>query len=751
MKQIEKEQTQQKAEKAVLKTLAETNSGKLIFKTDEKISVTDGIPPSQQYLWKTSLPGCGNEIVSVLVSNNYIYAGSNGFVYQLDMDGKVLKTNNLPGRGHGEIRLDITDDYLVVGTTGYVVLISLSDFDNTNANINTSLPGCDTNIVSVFAGNGYIFAGSDGYVYQLSLSGELLATNTLPGRGNHEVRLTTTDTYLVAGIYGYITLVLITDFDNTDRNIDISLPGSGYATVSVLSDNNYIYAGSNGYVYQFELNGNLIASNNLPGMDHKEVRLALNSTYLIAGTNGYVVLVTLNSFGDTTLNLNISLPGCDFNIVSVKSEGDVIFAASNGYAYQLSGNSGNIMVVYGLPGLSNHEIRIDSENYQLYLGTYGYLAATEQTVVLDVDIIGQETNSWCWAASGQMIMKYLGTNISQCEQANYRFGLNNCCITPTPSNCVRGGSPDFNHWGFNYDLTNPGDALYFDELQNQFDSNMPVAFSWRWNGGGGHVQVAIGYSSLSEMVAVNDPWPPQKGTFKWLSYSAYVQGSTYRHGEDFYNIYKNTNLIPNTSMSSKNSNIKPNPFSNPDEAVNDGLNKFLYLADDKNYRKMGLGKMVSNPDSLQADSNYLEVYFIRYDSLLTFNKNGSASDILIDLHERMYPVIHENEVVSAITIRLDNHEKWEVKSIGDSPLIKEATSLRKQLKDIHSKFFIVTIPSLYYLFLGYFEHDNRLKLIEINAGNDNSLTQDSQQDASEILSTIKEKAMNNPFPLTGEE
>ena len=34
----------------------------------------------------------------------------------------------------------------------------------------------------------------------------------------------------------------------------------------------------------------------------------------------------------------------------------------------------------------------------------------------------QETNMWCWAASGQMVMDFLGNNVSQCVQANNRFG-----------------------------------------------------------------------------------------------------------------------------------------------------------------------------------------------------------------------------------------------------------------------------------------------------------------------------------------
>lgn len=55
---------------------------------------------------------------------------------------------------------------------------------------------------------------------------------------------------------------------------------------------------------------------------------------------------------------------------------------------------------------------------------------------LPVTLHPQETQNWCWAASGQMVMDYLGHNVSQCVQANNRFGRNDCCeidLCPTPT------------------------------------------------------------------------------------------------------------------------------------------------------------------------------------------------------------------------------------------------------------------------------------------------------------------------------
>ena len=70
-----------------------------------------------------------------------------------------------------------------------------------------------------------------------------------------------------------------------------------------------------------------------------------------------------------------------------------------------------------------------------------------------VTLKAQETNMWCWAASGEMVMDFLGTNVTQCDQANKRFGRNDCCNTPTPNACINGGWPEFDKYGFTFNTT----------------------------------------------------------------------------------------------------------------------------------------------------------------------------------------------------------------------------------------------------------------------------------------------------------
>ncbi len=147
-------------------------------------------------------------------------------------------------------------------------------------------------------------------------------------------------------------------------------------------------------------------------------------------------------------------------------------------------------------------------------------------------------------------MQYLGNNVAQCTQANNRFGVTNCpcdqCGSSPVTNppCVIGGWPEFDKYGFTFKRTSDA-ALSWDDLREELaqESNCgrtPVAFSWHWAGGGGHMMVAYGYVSVAgtDYVAIHDPWAPCAGDTRILTYAAYVQGTGYTHWDDFYQIRK---------------------------------------------------------------------------------------------------------------------------------------------------------------------------------------------------------------------
>ena len=150
----------------------------------------------------------------------------------------------------------------------------------------------------------------------------------------------------------------------------------------------------------------------------------------------------------------------------------------------------------------------------------------------------QETRLWCWAASGAMTMNYLhpSSNVQQCDEANKRFGEDDCCNSPVPTACVNGGWPQYTKYNFTASKTS-NKGLSWDQIRNQiYCAKKPFAFSWHWNGGGGHMLVATGYKTSDDTnyVSVIDP----TGDFEIYTYDKYVGGPSYdhTHWNDFYDI-----------------------------------------------------------------------------------------------------------------------------------------------------------------------------------------------------------------------
>lgn len=161
---------------------------------------------------------------------------------------------------------------------------------------------------------------------------------------------------------------------------------------------------------------------------------------------------------------------------------------------------------------------------------------------LDVPLRGQQTSMWCWAASGQMTMNFIhpASNIQQCDEANKQFGRTDCCNNPVPNACIDGGWPEYQKYNFKADVTSNAGLSWADLKSQIYCKKKPFAFSWHWDGGGGHMMVAIGYFTLNgaSYVSVNNPWPPTGGAQEIITYDNYVGGSVYdhTHWNDYYNI-----------------------------------------------------------------------------------------------------------------------------------------------------------------------------------------------------------------------
>ncbi len=194
--------------------------------------------------------------------------------------------------------------------------------------------------------------------------------------------------------------------------------------------------------------------------------------------------------------------------------------------------------------------------------------------VLPVPLYPQLTNMWCWAASTEMVVKYLypAINIEQGDEANTRTGRTDCIKDPTPGTdakpiCNVGGWEMFDKYGVSFnendetfvskpnpDLSPPDptktvgyvagsgtEAMSWDALKTAINAGQPVMFAWAWRMhpavvgdryvDGGHMMVARGWSTVGgqNYVFVNNPWSPQEGDEDIMPYDAWVGGLDQDH------------------------------------------------------------------------------------------------------------------------------------------------------------------------------------------------------------------------------
>ena len=211
-------------------------------------------------------------------------------------------------------------------------------------------------------------------------------------------------------------------------------------------------------------------------------------------------------------------------------------------------------------------------NKILIISIFSIFSYTIKAQVLNVNLVIQEQNQWCWAAVSKCVLDYYGDSISQCKIAEYtrnvatwhNFGSQDCCQTP---------NGDCNYWNYNWGyagsiqdiLSNFGkiqnygkaDSLTFDKFSTEIKNKRPLIIRWAWTSGGGHFVVGYGISDNS--VYYMNPWPGEG--FKISLYDWVVSNS--EHNWKGTNIMITDPVLTSISSVSKNEEIKiyPNPTS----------------------------------------------------------------------------------------------------------------------------------------------------------------------------------------------
>jgi hypothetical protein len=375
--------------------------------------------------------------------------------------------------------------------------------------------------------------------------------------------------------------------------------------------------------------------------------------------------------------------------------------------------------------------------------------------VLPVPLIGQHTNVWCWAASGQMVMKYFGQDVPQCGQATYQFGQAanvDCCHSPTPAACVHGGQVEIGHYGFTYNQLGNTASLTATQVENQIKTRKrPWIMNPHGPGKFGHVTVAVGYVTLNKavvLIAVNDPWPVNIGDFYFELYGAYqcgFWGGTCRtEGYDLYDIAPPSLAIAEVPppLLIQLSAVLPPPVerqfeqgaSDPQEAATAAWTVLRTLVTRETATKLGF----ASPGDVEKVrlGQPVEQYNISLERLRAWKPGGRASDLLERKEVLLVPIEASGAAQASIRLR---HERnvWKLATFGSPQLSKAWQSARASGAQ-----FLVEIEALELVFGGR-RVDGRLQLTPLFSDDQLQVRAGREEAAEKVLDRLVDAAKNH--------
>lgn len=157
----------------------------------------------------------------------------------------------------------------------------------------------------------------------------------------------------------------------------------------------------------------------------------------------------------------------------------------------------------------------------------GATAASAATESLGITMQAQEKTNWCWAASANTILDFLGHDYTQNEVCNAAFGRTQG--TTCPNNQANLGNVQTAlRWAEVEDGSYISNYLKASVIKTEIDNDRPIETRILWSSGGGHMHVVAGYETASngtvDKVYWGDPWKSNQ-RYNWGTYTYYVGGS----------------------------------------------------------------------------------------------------------------------------------------------------------------------------------------------------------------------------------
>jgi len=342
--------------------------------------------------WYTSLPSAGYDPTSVLSVAGRVFAGSNGYVYEVDArTGAVLhqlRVSDAAGVGDYDTRLACDGSTLFVGVHGYVYGVALNDWSRPRWT--ASLPKAGYTVVELLTASARLYAGSNGRFFELNAStGAVVHSVNLAsmfGSGDYRPSLVLANpSTLVVGMHGYVYAINTGSFSGSTW--DCSLPNGGYHPVDVAMRDGRLFAGSNGYVYELKPdNGSVVHQllvTDSVGVGDYTTTVAVDGLTLFAGVHGYVYGVRLGDFSRAAWSTD--LVANRYSSVHLSAFDGQLIAGSYGYLYRIDPHDGRLVrsaLLASSVGVGDYETRLaqGTDPSRLLVGAHGYAYAAGLTL-----------------------------------------------------------------------------------------------------------------------------------------------------------------------------------------------------------------------------------------------------------------------------------------------------------------------------------------------------------------------------------
>jgi hypothetical protein len=339
---------------------------------------------------------------------------------------------------------------------------------------------------------------------------------------------------------------------------------------------------------------------------------------------------------------------------------------------------------------------------------------------LNVQYFCQEGDALCWAASGEIIMNFLGHDVSQCTQvddANKKINsVTDCCQNLQAGDCEVGGWPHFEDFGFTVKSNQV--AMTWDEVREQiYCEGKPFAWSWcdvPCNPSDllhniGHMFVVYGYTNqngIRDLLVYNtepacpDGAPTGAGVMPntlAFPYDEYVNGQPDASGQlqnlhwlDMYDITwagqgSESPATGNVPPASQTTNVTsgasqpqppgPEPCHQPSTVAARASASFLKRVTEKNFRRYGFGSLQEIAHAKPGVP--FAVYYVGLADLRRFRQGTDPNTLLRDSGRVMYPIIAGEKVIESVTLR-KRKGRWEASGFGDAAHVRLMCAARER-------------------------------------------------------------------------